>query len=37
MSYFAEKVREMYQKSWCTCRAIAFANEPFVFGRVLVA
>ena len=35
MSSFAEKVGEMYQKSWWTYRAIA--NEPFVFGRVLVA
>ena len=37
MSCFAEKVGEMYQKSWCTCRAIVFANEPFVFERVLAA
>ena len=31
MSRFAEKVWEMYQKSWRTCRAIVFANEPFCF------
>ena len=34
MPYFAEEVGEMYQKSWGMCGAIA--NEPFVFGRVLV-
>ena len=30
-----QRKSEKCTKSWCTCRAIA--NEPFVFGRVLIA